>query len=47
MSTMTIKKETWKKAQRLVAKFTPEKAIAMSDCGCFGCGYGCSGTVGM
>ena len=44
---MSIKKQTLKKARKLVANFTPSKAILLASCGCWGCGYGCSGTVGM
>ncbi len=44
---MIVRKELLMKAQGIVASFTPEIAFAAASCGCFGCGYGCSGTVGM
>lgn len=44
---MSVKKETLKKAQAIVAKFKPSKTVCTAYCGCSGCGYGCSGTVGM
>ena len=44
---MTIRKDLLMKARGIVESFTPETAVAAASCGCFGCGYGCSGAVGM
>ena len=44
---MIVKLETLSRARRIVAGFAPSKAVVMAACGCFGCGFGCSGTVGM
>ena len=44
---MSVKKETLNKARKIVAKFNPSEVICMASCGCWGCGFGCSGTVGM
>ena len=44
---MSVKRETLKKAEAIVAGYVPSEIICMAHCGCWGCGYGCSGTVGM
>ena len=48
MSTMSVKKETLSRAMKIVAEFDPSGIVCMAaTCGCSGCGFGCSGTVGM
>ena len=44
---MSVKKETLKKAKTIVTGYTPSETVCMAYCGCWGCGFGCSGTVGM
>lgn len=44
---MSVKLETLNRARKIVAGFAPSEAVVMAACGCFGCGFGCSGTVGM
>lgn len=44
---MSVKRETLNKAREIVAGFTPSPTVSLASCGCSGCGFGCSGTVGM
>lgn len=44
---MSVKKETLSRAMKIVAEFNPSGIVCMAACGCWGCGFGCSGTVGM
>ena len=44
---MSVKKETLSRAMKIVAEFNPPGIVCMAACGCWGCGFGCSGTVGM
>lgn len=44
---MNVTKEILEEAIGLVDGFESTIDLANASCGCFGCGLGCSGTVGM
>lgn len=44
---MKVTKKILAEAMALVDGFEATAVLSNSACGCFGCGMGCSGTVGM